>query len=61
MKHSTVIPSIANCAKSYAFPKIHKSTLAFYSIASNLDTASYKLACFLLQCLVHLTCNNISM
>ena len=54
-----VIPSVTNCARFYALPKIHKHTLAFHLIVSNIDTASYKLAHFLSQSLTHLTCNNL--
>ena len=54
-----VIPSVANCAIFCARPKIHKPTLDFRPIVSNVGTASYKLACFLSQYLVHLTCNSL--
>ena len=53
-----VIPSVANCARFYALPKIHKLTLAFRPIVYNVGTASCKLARFLSQSLDHLTCNN---
>ena len=54
-----VIPSVANCAKFYAFPKIHKPTLAFRPIVSEVGTASYKPALFLSQFLAHLNSNNL--
>ena len=54
-----VIPSLANCARFYALPKIHKPTLAFRPIVFNVVPASYKLASFLAQSLAHLTCNNL--
>ena len=54
-----VIPSVANCARFCAHPKIHKPTLDFCPIVSNVGTASYKLAHFLSQFLAHLTCNNL--
>ena len=54
-----VIPSVANCARLYVLPRIHKSTLDFCQIVSNVGTASYKLAHFLSQSLAHLTCNNL--
>ena len=53
-----VIPSLANCARFYALPKIHKPSLSFHPIVSNVGTASYKLARFQSQSLAHLTCNN---
>ena len=52
------IPSVANCARFFALPKIHKPNLAFRPIVSNVGTASYKLARFLSQSLAHLTCND---
>ena len=48
-----VIPTVANCARFYALPKIHKPILAFCLIVSNVVTASYKLVCFLSQFLAH--------
>ena len=54
-----VIPSFANCARFYALPKIHKPTLTFRPIVSNVGTASYKLVRFLSQSLAHLNCNNL--
>ena len=51
----TVIPSVVNCARFYALPKIHKPSLTFRPIVSNVGTASYKLARFLSQSLAHLT------
>ena len=42
-------------------PKIHKCTLPFYSIVSNIGTAFYNLAHFLSQSLSHLTSNNLYM
>ena len=44
-----VIPSVINCTRFYALPKIHKPTLAFSPIVSNVGTASYKLPHFLSQ------------
>ena len=38
-----VIPSDADCTRFYAFPKIHKFTLVFFPIVSNIKTASYEL------------------
>ena len=35
-----VIPSVANCAKFYALPKIHKPTLAFHPIVSKSRSSS---------------------
>ena len=54
-----VIPSVADCVRIYGFPIIHKLTLAFRPIVSNVGTASYNLTCFLAHSLAHLTCNNI--
>ena len=34
------IPSVANCARLHALPKIDKSTLTFCPIVSNVGTAS---------------------
>lgn len=42
-----VIFSIPNCAHFYSLPKVHKPTLSFCPIVSNIDNASYKLAMFL--------------
>ena len=54
-----VIPSVPKCARFYALPKIHKPTLAFRPIVSNVGTASYKFSHLLSQSLAHLTCNNL--
>ena len=54
-----VISSVANCAKFYALPKIHKPTLASRPIVPNVSTSSYKLSHFLSQFLAHFTCNNL--
>ena len=36
-----IIPPVVSSARFYALPKIHKLTLAFHPIISNVDTASY--------------------
>ena len=54
-----IIPSFGNCARFYSLLNIHKPTLAFHPIVSNVNTASYELVHFLSQCLTHLTCNNL--
>ena len=54
-----VISSVANCARFYALPKIHKPALAFRPIVSNIGIASCKFARFLSQSLAHLACNNL--
>ena len=53
------IPSIVNCTKFYALPKVHKPTVAFCPIGSNIGVASYKLAHSLPQSRSHLTCNKL--
>ena len=53
-----VIPFVNNCARFYVLPKIHKCTLAFLLIVSNVGTVSHKFARFLSQNVGHLTCNN---
>ena len=53
-----IIPSIVNCAWFCAVPKIHKPTPAFCPIVSNGRIASYEVAHFIAQSLVHSTCNN---
>ena len=54
-----VIPSVVNRGKFYALPKIHKSTLAFHLIVSNVGTSPYTFARFLSQSLAPLTCNKL--
>ena len=53
------IPSVANWARFYALSKIHKPTLSFRQIVSNVDTAPYKLNHFLSNSLAHMTSNNL--
>ena len=50
--------SVANCARFYDLLKIHKLSLTFRPIVSNVGTASYKFARFLSHSLPHLNCNN---
>ena len=54
-----IIPSIANRARFYAVPKIHKTTFAFRPVVSNFDTTFYKLARFLSRSFAHLTCKKL--
>ena len=55
----SIIPSISNCARFYALPKVHKPNFPFRSIVSNIGTASYKLSKFLVSKFSPLQCNNI--
>ena len=57
MKHM-IIPSVANCVRFYALPKIHKPILTFRPFISNIDTDSYESVRFFLQSLAHLTSSN---
>ena len=54
-----VLHSIANCTGFYAFLKIHKLTVAFSLIVSNICIAAYYYVHFLSQSLSNLTPNNL--
>ncbi|XP_054710410.1 uncharacterized protein LOC129220094, partial [Uloborus diversus] len=55
----SVIPSTANCARFYALPKVHKAGIPFRPIVSNIGTASYKLAKYLVSVFSPLRSQNL--
>ncbi|KFM72744.1 hypothetical protein X975_08034, partial [Stegodyphus mimosarum] len=55
----SLIPPITNCARLYALPKVHKTGIPFRPIVSNIRTASYPLAKYLVSRFSPLLANNI--
>ncbi|XP_054722649.1 LOW QUALITY PROTEIN: uncharacterized protein LOC129232538 [Uloborus diversus] len=54
----SLTPSVAHCARFYALPKVHKPDIPLRPIVSNIGTASYKLAKYLVSIFSSLLISN---
>ncbi|XP_054719035.1 uncharacterized protein LOC129228383, partial [Uloborus diversus] len=54
----SLTPSVAHCARFYALPKVHKPDIPLRPIVSNIGTASYKLAKYLVSIFSSLLVSN---